>query len=176
MKRVELATIAGTADYFCWFLCYGPVDAGTLPVWKAADSLTMTQNDTISNLSVYLQPKGNLGIASYRYIFYPENNPSDSSWFDVVFNIVTLGREEHESARITLYPNPSRDYLTINIPGGLPGRPIELSLFDMNGRLALRQSIRSGNETISHNLKAGKYLARIASGSEILLNQSLVIY
>ena len=50
IRRMEVRFIPGTKDYFCWFLCYSPVDAGTLKDWYAEDTLWMYQDVVINNL------------------------------------------------------------------------------------------------------------------------------
>jgi len=52
--------------------------------------------------------------------------------------------EEIELSQITLFPNPSKNFITIN---GL-AHEVEVSLFDIKGRLVLNQKISPFNNIV----------------------------
>ena len=177
IRRVEITTMPNTKDYFCWYLCYQPVAVGTKPNWIAPDSLWMYKNDTISNFSVYLQPNGNMGVAQYRYIFYPGNNPTDSSYLDVLFNIVSVGINDFDKVDVNVYPNPVADQLIIELPYEMDDQRLYADLFDISGHRVLSKSIVKGRNSVflPESISNGSYMVRILQGNVVHLNKIIEV-
>ena len=177
VKREEVSIINGTKDYFCWYLCYGSVDAGTLPVWYADDTLTMYMNDTISNFAAYLKPEMNLGTAEYRYVFYPGDNPTDSVYFNIVFDIVTVGIEEEKSVSINAYPNPASDVLNIEVPQTANAENLQARLYDITGKTRMASKLVRGLNVLDlqGDMPKGMYILQLVSGEEILSAERIIL-
>lgn len=46
-------------------------------------------------------------------------------------------------SNVQILPNPFNEYITIKLPRTLSGREIEISIYDINGRLVTRRKARS---------------------------------
>jgi hypothetical protein len=57
---------------------------------------------------------------------------------------------------IKLYPNPGNQYLQVELPAQL--KEVELSLYDMNGRLLLRSEERN---LVTENMQNGVYVLEV---------------
>lgn len=73
---------------------------------------------------------------------------------------------------IAIYPNPVKEALTVILPAGTEG---QIELLDMQGRVALRQSLSGGVQQLNvSSLTAGHYLYRITKKSSLLASGKLV--
>ena len=177
IKRTEIKTIDSTFDFFCWFICYNPVKADSIPVWYATDSLWMYQDSVVTNFSVYLWPEGKMGQAQYRYTFYPENNPSDSSWLDVLFDIVSVGIEDVQEESVSMYPNPASHFLTVDIQSSVNADAARAEMYDINGKLMLTHRLNEGMNRIELNngIKSGTYIVRLYEGNRVIFSKPVQI-
>ena len=90
-------------------------------------------------------------------------NPTDNS----------IGFEEN-IMDVKVYPNPAVDELHIQSLG-LPFDQLELTLFDMNGRLLLKEDLLNFQQKIDVTaLKTGTYILKIGNSSQILHQQKLL--
>ncbi|MDP5169483.1 MAG: T9SS type A sorting domain-containing protein [Bacteroidia bacterium] len=63
---------------------------------------------------------------------------------------------------IAVYPNPVKDLLHLDLPGQTP---VQATIIDFQGRVAIRQSLQPGNNSLSvAQLPAGLYLLRLNDG------------
>lgn len=177
VKRIEVSIIPNTFDYYCWYLCYGPVASGSLPIWKADDSLWLYKNDTIYSFASYLQPEMNLGQAEYRYVFYPADNPSDSVYFNITFDIATVGVEKYSKSDIKLYPNPAKDFIQVEIPAELNPSDLSIEIYSVNGKLIFSEKFNNRNNSISTSAitVSGSYLVRIKNRNQIEYHELIQI-
>lgn len=178
IKRYEIDTISASEDYFCWYLCYTPQPAGSIPLWKADDSLRMYINDTVDLFTVYLRPNGMLGSACYRYVWQPENDPNDSSWVDICFDILTVGVEQADQKEsVRYYPNPASDQLNIEISTALVSDEAILEIFDLMGRRVFTNKLKQGNNQVRlpETLHNGPYVIRILNNEAVLLYDRIEI-
>ncbi len=70
---------------------------------------------------------------------------------------------------INIYPNPSSDYINIEFADGDDSKDLQLSVYDMQGRL-VNDALRSvkNNLWISNNLEAGMYLLKVQNNITII--------
>jgi hypothetical protein len=83
--------------------------------------------------------------------------------------LVIMNEGDPESSTIVrVYPNPSRNYFTINIETANNTNKISVRLIDVTGRVMEVKNNLSGNQTfrIGNNVKAGLYVAEIIQGNE----------
>lgn len=175
VKRYELDTVTGTADYFCWYVCYSAKAAGSIPVWAPMDSVTMYDNDTIGSFSVYYEPNEHKGTACYRYVFFPEDNPMDTSFVDVCFKVLTVGIDElNETASLNVYPNPAENIVNINVEKSYNNS--ELIIRGITGEIIERQFLNVGNNEVDiTSLKKGAYLFQLISSDNLPIATEKVI-
>ncbi len=76
--------------------------------------------------------------------------------------------------KISIYPNPIREYFNITNPDGIAGQTIKI--FDLSGKLCLEHSLGSGSTfRIPVNLEKGIYIINVMSGSVIHYARKLVV-
>lgn len=121
VKRYELNVLANTQNYFCWANCYAPVDAGTQPEWTDPFSVGMVADSLYEKFSAYYTPNGNAGASSFRYILFDVNNPDDSSYVDILFDISVGMEEEGTFGEFNIYPNPVKNTLFLKNKDIAPG-------------------------------------------------------
>ncbi len=72
------------------------------------------------------------------------------------FYVYPVGIEPVESSgSVRVFPNPATDYLTINL---LQNTPVELRLYDLNGRLVLTDRVNRDSRIDLNGLKPGQYI------------------
>lgn len=114
MRRTEIGKLTGTQNYFCWSICYTPVNSGIKPTWTDIGTVKMKPDSIYENFTAYFIPNGVSGIAGFHYVLYDVNNPDDSAYVDLVFDITTgIADQKVSSAGLSYYPNPVNDMLTI---------------------------------------------------------------
>lgn len=75
--------------------------------------------------------------------------------------------------KVDIYPNPTSDLLNVTLSSELTGQS-EITLFSLDGRIVLTESIQGSTATISMEaLKAGTYIIEINNGDESI-RQSVV--
>ncbi|WP_213520432.1 T9SS type A sorting domain-containing protein [Nonlabens sp.] len=90
---------------------------------------------------------------------------------------ILLSQNEINTNAIKLYPNPASEYLYVHF-GELTQLPLQLTLFDLNGRLVYSESLQIENFQISidvSDLDTGMYLVQLKGSklnyySKILVN------
>lgn len=146
VRRYELDVPHGTGNYFCWDLCYGERNAGVSPVWTGADPVTMPAGYVANGFHAYYKPYGNLGPASFKYVWYDVAYPSDSVWVDITFNTTLAGVAESAAPVLgfEVFPNPSASNevtLTYELATATPGT--RMALYNVLGERKLVKNIRA---------------------------------
>ncbi|MBK7084570.1 MAG: hypothetical protein IPH53_07850 [Flavobacteriales bacterium] len=98
-----------TKNYFCWGECYAPAISGTHPLWYAIEAVEMSPNVDFNGFHAYYSPMGVNGTAAFRYVWFDDANPNDSTWADIVFNASPVGITDLASQEVTFnaYPCPA---------------------------------------------------------------------
>lgn len=152
MRRYELQIPAGTTyNYYCWGECYAPALSGTHPVWPAPQSNNLTPAEDYAGFHAYYQPMGVEGAACFRYVWFDDANPSDTTWVDICFNASPVGMEDHERNAFTFnaYPVPSNGgnvELTFDAPRA--NERMTVDLHDALGQLLATERIRTGQQRL----------------------------
>lgn len=105
VKKVELSLVGGTMNYFCWGLCYSnTIYISPNPVLIPAG---VTDN---SDFSGHYEPISTVGASTLRYVFFDENNTSDTACVNVLYDTYPEGIDNSilkENTSISVYPNPA---------------------------------------------------------------------
>ena len=173
-KRTEVQIINGTADYFCWKECYIPEPAGSRPVWYATDSLMMYDGDTVKLYSVYLDPDGNKGVAIYDYVFTPKGFETDTVAIEIIFGIFTVGVEENKLVEVAIYPNPTSDYVQIDVSDEL-NSPINANIVSVSGQKMGEYKIIKNKKIDVSSFSPGMYVIELSNKNGLLTRKSLTI-
>lgn len=124
---------------------------------------------------------GSGGSASYSVgqIAYTTNTGSTGSVAQGVqhaFEIYALGIEDIEGINISIvaYPNPTTDYLTLEIKD-LDLSSVTLQLFDIQGRLLQDQKITANHTRIDmDNLPVATYFVKVSQGERELKSFKII--
>ena len=173
-KRIEKQIISGTSEYYCWKECYLPKAAGSQKVWYAVDSLMLYDGDTIKLFSTYLEPDGNKGTAVYDYIFTPKGFETDTTYVEIVYDILTIGIEEQSAPELSMYPNPANESvrLELNTNEFSEYRGMVVSL---TGQLMMEFAFVQ-NQTIDVSvLDPGMYFVEIQNNKGVVARERLTV-
>jgi hypothetical protein len=102
---------------------------------------------------------------SYAVIITDNNNCTDTS---NCISVVVSGIDDLQSSLAAkVYPNPTKDYLTVEF--SQHKEAIQIQIVDVNGRLVLDQNYQADNkiELSVHDLVAGVYFVKIRSKEEM---------
>ena len=118
VKRYEEQYVAGSKEYYCFYVCYPPTNSGTYAIWQDQTSVAITSDDT-HLLSSHLLPNNNAGISRYRFVAYVENNPSDSVEVFIEYRVgsavgIDLDGSMVQTSSLNIYPNPASKEITID--------------------------------------------------------------
>ena len=180
MKRYELTVDAGTINYFCFVSCTQENTAGVLPYTVDGSSSISAGANSIFYLAAHHKPEGIVNSSSnnskYMYVAYDDNNPSDSSWVIVHFNVATVGVEENNIGSLNnAYPNPATNNVTFNFEIEESNNN-KIVIYDMLGAKVDELNVK-GN---AHNynikaLKAGVYFYALEVNGKATKTKKLVI-
>lgn len=108
VRKVEVDIVPGTANLFCWGLCFSP------SVFVSPDPLYIHGNTTNeTDFSGHYLPSGFSGMSVLRYVFFDERNPLDSVCANINFQAYPLGIvDPFKGTAINAYPNPASGNVT----------------------------------------------------------------
>lgn len=185
VKRYELSAVTGTKNYFCWTLCYSPMNAGAnfqfpIPTDNAWDDYVTVNAGAISayQLIVYYQPYSNTGSSTYRYVAFDGNNPNDSTYIDIVFD-VTLGVNEiNKTTNFTLFPNPANEQVNINFEVANVSSSRTIIVYDVLGNKVAEYALGGNTGRIAadvSNLNNGFYFFSLIENNKAILTKKLMV-
>ncbi|HAW51927.1 MAG TPA: hypothetical protein DCX54_06290 [Flavobacteriales bacterium] len=174
-KRIEKQIISGTSEYYCWKECYLPKAAGSQKVWYAVDSFMLYDGDTIKLFSTYLEPDANKGTAVYDYIFTPKGFETDTTYVEIVYDILTIGIEEQSAPELKIFPNPARNsvQLALNSQDTYNAKARILSL---SGQKLKEVDFIQDQIIDVSTIKPGLYFIEIRNDKGVITREKLTIY
>lgn len=80
LKKVEFYVTSGSSNLFCWGLCYPP------NIYVSPDPLNIGPGQTnTEDFHGQYYPMATTGTTAIRYVFFDDNNPSDTVCFNVLY-------------------------------------------------------------------------------------------
>ncbi len=183
VKRYEMSVASGTKNYFCWFSCYGAMDAGTNVLFPVPGSVedgpihkrTIAAGDTDSTMSAHHEPHGVNGTSCYLYVVYDANNPNDSASVEVCFNVGFTSIDENSKVSAQHYPNPATDQLNI-VLDGLNGNTAQLEVYNMVGEVVDRKTISNSRTVLNTSAYgSGVYFYSVKNNNAVLVTRKFVV-
>lgn len=186
VKRYEVSAVSGSKNYFCWTLCYSPMNAGA--VYQFPTPSDNAWNDYVSvnagvtaayQLIVYYQPYNNIGSSTYRYVAFDGNNQNDSVYIDIVFDVTALSVSEiNKQSTFNLYPNPANNNVNINfeVPNVATSR--QIIIYDVLGNKVADYSLSGTSGKLSVDvsmLNNGFYFFSLIENSKAVLTKKLMV-
>lgn len=181
MRRYEMGVLPGTANYFCWDLCWLPADAGTYPTWMANSAQYLTANTPYTGFHAYYDPNGIAGESVFRFVWFSPSNDDDSTYVDIVFNAGTVGISESGSAvrSFSAFPNPANNSdvtLTYDLASAPAGA--KLVVYNMLGERTLSRTLGTAQGRVTlrtGELPAGVFFATLESNGKALATRRVVV-
>jgi len=144
-------TCAYDSAYFCWDYCYGA------DVDNSIGYVNILAGDEKNDFSGHVySPTTNVTCKdSTRYVFYNGKDPSDSLsvWVQISAG-PTMGTVDVQIATDKLYPNPARNYITVETT-----KSGQFVIYNALGALVKTKALNPGKNAISvAELSNGVYL------------------
>ena len=151
-------TCAYDSAYFCWDFCYGT------DVDNSIGYVNILAGDEKNDFSghVYSPTTSATCMDSIRYVFYNGKDPSDSLsvWVHISAG-PTMGTVDVQIAADKLYPNPARNYITMET-----SKSGQFTLYNTLGALVKTKALNPGKNAISvAELSNGVYLYSVDGSS-----------
>lgn len=151
-------TCAYDSAYFCWDYCYGA------DVDNSIGYVSILAGDEKNDFSghVYSPTTNATCMDSTRYVFYNGKDPSDSLsvWVQISAG-PTMGTVDVQIAADKLYPNPARNYITVET-----SKSGQLVIYNTIGALVKTKALNPGKNAISvAELSNGVYLYSVDGSS-----------
>ncbi|GIV42059.1 MAG: hypothetical protein KatS3mg034_1369 [Vicingaceae bacterium] len=137
VKRYEISVQPNTQNYFCWSVCYLPVNAGQYPYFEDNGVIEVLSNaveDT--TLDCYYKPQNVNGSSYFRYVFFDRQNPGDSVQFFVKFATWATNIQDQKNNGITIYPTNTNGSIFIENSLGIR----QVLIFDLTGKMVHSQN------------------------------------
>lgn len=185
IKRYELSYTAGTKNAFCWQNCYTFMNAGAVwqfptPSDNAWSDFVTVNAGAVSNYQLVAdyQPYSNVGASTYRFVAFDGNNPNDSSYVDVTFD-VTLGTNDlAQKSSFSVYPNPASGNLTINLETTSTSGNNSILVFDVIGNQVAEYRFNGNNGKISadvSSLNNGIYFYSLMENGKAIMTKKVIV-
>jgi hypothetical protein len=184
MVRFEEVSAGPTnsGHYFCWAICYseGAVTDGF--VTPSQHALTIDAGASTNNFYSDFVPNGTVGIATYRYTFYDQTNPSDETSLEITFDTQNVGIKDvltsGKSGISESYPNPAASDVNINYSLTPGWNQANLAIYSMLGSQVQSVNLNENQGTLNldvSSLPAGLYFyTLVVDGNAINTKKMLV--
>ena len=155
-KRYENECVEGSGEFFCWSLCLPSKVCGSDYVRNMPYAHTVNANSpstlpllTDFEPSFSSDEDGLEGISSYTYVLFDDNNPNDSVYITIIYNVdYAVGVEEFSSDMVSeVYPNPAGDEIRVTVDVNIPLAQFEI--YSMVGKLVKRVDVENAHGRVS---------------------------
>jgi hypothetical protein len=174
-KKVEISLLSPSYITFCWAGgCYPPT------TFVSPNGTSMAAGATNTEFSGHYTPESVSGLATVRYVFFDEANPTDSVCVNVNYTAYPLGIVEPAEGTVTLsnpYPNPARNTVSFNYACAA-GSDARLIICNVLGSTVKSESISAGTGKISVNtedLNDGVYFYSILVNGKPNVTRKLIV-
>lgn len=176
-KREIFYGINTQDNAICWGTCSVPVAYNAVPV-QESDIINL-QQDSASVFNGHVYPNGNAGDVKFRYVWFDVNNPTDTAFVDVLFQITASSTsidELNKSTSLNVFPNPSSNGLLNVKLNGTPNNNQKIIITDMLGKLVYGENISTNGLSISTNdFNQGIYFVSLREAGKILFTEKVII-
>lgn len=142
-----------------------------------------TENELASNgyIKFGIKTKSGLKIedilSNKAYIYFDFNSPIITNEATTQFFTITSLSSPPNIFNVKVYPNPAKNYFTVEIGNPLSEREVDLQLFSSDGRLLEQRSIRTPEQDrftipIGH-LPPGIYLIQLSIGGQRTIHKMI---
>lgn len=175
VKKIELDTVPGSENYFCWAQCY-------LPQTYIGDTLGIAAGFTNkSNFSGDYDANGNAGKTRIMYVFYNDNDHNDSIAFVAEYyagSSVGIAMNKPVSAEARVYPNPAKNAITVEYQLSKLTDNVKFEVRNILGSVVkdIKLNALSGQRKIDiSGLQNGVYFYTIRIDDKVVISNKLII-
>lgn len=178
----QIAGVQGAGHYFCWAVCYSEGQVSDGFQTAATHSVTIGAGQSVTNFYADYVPHNTVGVATYEYCFVDENNPTDKTCVQIMFDTQNVGVEEvfqaTGSAISESYPNPANKEAKINYSLKSNWETAEVTLYSMLGAKVKKIALKERQGVLKMDvstLPAGMYFYTLnVDGKNISTKKMLV--
>lgn len=160
----------------CWAQCYPP------NVFEVPMELQIGPNGVCPNFEGDLTyPAGTLGTVTVKFVFFDIDNPKDTSFVMVNYNIGNVGLKENQFSRAVVsnaYPNPATTtvYFDYKVPASAPSAKIKVSNLLGTTVNVIDLSSKEGKATLNvSDLKNGVYFYSLMINNSAAVTRKFVV-
>lgn len=181
VKRYESVPVMGTKNYFCWGECWLEQNAGTHPVWYAITPVELAPGVDYNGFHAYYKPQGMDTTACFRFVWFDENNTSDTVWVDVCFSTTGAGVEDLtlSPADMNVVPNPTNGAVpTVQFAGNGANAEGFVVVRSATGATVMTQRKTAGQQSVALDgaeLPEGVYFASLEQDGRNLATRRVVV-
>lgn len=170
-KRIELDVNCSTEHALCWDLCPPATASCSSTILNNSNTRTITAGNYDDTGVGHLYPKGNSGSSKYRYVFYLDSNPDDSTYVDVNYDVLLTINDKSEEV-FTLSPNPANDLLTLKTVNSLK---FTVKLVNVLGNVVMNEEIISDKTFDVSQYQRGIYFLTITNDKGEIVKSTKVV-
>ncbi len=174
VRKIEIDTVPGSKNYLCWGLCFDPI------IYVSPDPITINGNSINDvDFSGDYKAQGNPGVTKIRYVFFDENNPTDSVYIQVHFD-ATSGINDISKDIIfsNAYPNPASVSTTISYSLPANSNNTRIIIRDLLGATVkeiLITDFKGKKTIITSDMDDGIYFYSLVLDEKIITSKKLII-
>lgn len=172
----EVNLLEGLSCFFCWESCYAP------GVLESPGALEIGAGETRTDFEGDITfTTGLKGLYTTKYVFFNAENPDDSSFVIVNYNLGYLGTPENslKSAKVSnAYPNPaiSNVYIDYRLPSNVTNAKIKISNLLGNTLEVVDLTAQEGKATVNvSNLKNGVYFYSLMINNSATVTRKFIV-
>ncbi|MCF8330990.1 MAG: T9SS type A sorting domain-containing protein [Bacteroidales bacterium] len=174
VKKVEMSLVQGSQNFFCWQQCYTPA------TYVSPVSVTIPANTTTDDFDGEYMPKGNLGESKIKYVFFLENDTTDSAAVIVNYMATPVGieQEQFKPELSDAFPNPANEKVSFKYDLRSNTSNAKVILRNMIGSVVkeIRLTNNSGEVSIdTYELNEGVYFYSYILEDKVHITKKLVI-
>jgi hypothetical protein len=168
-------TLAGTMNYFCWGLCYGP-DTYESPFPRTIEAGALS-HDFYGDYSPVTVP----GKSRITYVFFNVADRNDSVYVIVEFNASPASVKENLAKSVKVseaYPNPATESVNVDYVISTSVNKASIILMNMMGSKVKEVKLdnRSGKSRINvSDLMNGVYFYSLVADDQVVITRKFVV-
>lgn len=177
VKKVELNMLPSVNGLtICWESCYSP------NVFVSPDAIAIEPDELCQNFEGDLDYVPNsLGTSTAKFVFFDVDNPNDSSFVIVNYNVGFVGRNDilAKSAKVSnAYPNPASSmvYVDYKLPANTTNAKLKISNLLGTSVSTVDLTKNEGKAAVNVNdLKNGVYFYSIMINNSATVTRKFVV-
>jgi hypothetical protein len=167
VRRIEMFTVAGSINYFCFVSCYTP------EISVSPDALLVYAGDTVDSFYADYEPGTEKGTSEIQYEFFDANNSKSSTTVVARFSDSSSGLNNVSSSSC-VNVSSSKDFISVSY---CLAEDQTLVIRDITGKITGKQTLKAGARTeIIPFLTKGIYIYSVERENGISFAGKFIIH